>query len=83
MGTVLGCPFGLVNEPRRPGPATLVVVAPGIAEALIATIAGLAAAIRPVIGYNPLLTASCASSGTARRSSRASSSDRRLGARRS
>jgi biopolymer transport protein TolQ len=32
-----------------------VVVAPGIAEALIATIAGLAAAIPAVVGYNHLL----------------------------
>ena len=37
------------------GSASLVVVAPGIAEALIATIAGLAAAIPAVVGYNHLL----------------------------
>jgi biopolymer transport protein TolQ len=34
------------------GQATLAVVAPGIAEALIATIVGLAAAIPAVMGYN-------------------------------
>ena len=34
------------------GTATLAVVAPGIAEALIATVAGLAAAIPAVIAYN-------------------------------
>jgi biopolymer transport protein TolQ len=32
-----------------------VVVAPGIAEALIATVAGLAAAIPAVVAYNHLL----------------------------
>ena len=37
------------------GSASLVVVAPRIAEALIATIAGLAAAIPAVVGYNHLL----------------------------
>jgi biopolymer transport protein TolQ len=34
------------------GSASLVVVAPGIAEALIATVVGLAAAIPAVIAYN-------------------------------
>jgi biopolymer transport protein TolQ len=34
------------------GSASLAVVAPGIAEALIATIFGLAVAIPAVIGYN-------------------------------
>jgi biopolymer transport protein TolQ len=37
------------------GSASLAVVAPGIAEALIATAAGLAAAIPAVIGYNILV----------------------------
>jgi biopolymer transport protein TolQ len=36
------------------GSASLVVVAPGIAEALIATVAGLAAAIPAVVGYNAM-----------------------------
>lgn len=34
------------------GSASLAVVAPGIAQALIATIVGLAAAIPAVVGYN-------------------------------
>jgi biopolymer transport protein TolQ len=34
------------------GSATLAVVAPGISEALIATAAGLAAAIPAVVAYN-------------------------------
>jgi biopolymer transport protein TolQ len=34
------------------GSASLAVVAPGISEALVATAAGLAAAIPAVIGYN-------------------------------
>ncbi len=34
------------------GSASLAVVAPGIAEALLATIVGLGAAIPAVIGYN-------------------------------
>jgi biopolymer transport protein TolQ len=34
------------------GSATLAVVAPGIAEALIATVVGLAAAIPAVVAYN-------------------------------
>ena len=38
------------------GSATLAVVAPGISEALIATAAGLAAAIPAVICYNYYLT---------------------------
>jgi biopolymer transport protein TolQ len=40
------------------GSATLAVVAPGISEALIATAAGLAAAIPAVIFYNYFLTQS-------------------------
>lgn len=38
------------------GSASLAVVAPGIAEALITTAAGLAAAIPAVIGYNYFLS---------------------------
>ena len=37
------------------GAASLAVVAPGISEALIATAAGLAAAIPAVMGYNYFL----------------------------
>ena len=40
----------------RIGSASLAVVAPGIAEALIATAAGLAAAIPAVIAYNYYLS---------------------------
>ena len=40
----------------RVGAASLAVVAPGIAEALIATAAGLAAAIPAVIAYNYFLS---------------------------
>ncbi len=54
MGTVWGVMAAFVNIGAQ-GSATLVVVAPGIAEALIATIAGLAAAIPSVIGYNHCL----------------------------
>lgn len=54
MGTVWGVMVSFVNIGAQ-GSATLVVVAPGIAEALIATIAGLAAAIPAVIGYNHCL----------------------------
>ena len=41
-----------VSRPRQRGQATLANVAPGIAEALIATAIGLFAAIPAVIGYN-------------------------------
>jgi biopolymer transport protein TolQ len=54
MGTVWGVMVSFVNIGAQ-GSATLVVVAPGIAEALVATIAGLAAAIPAVIGYNHCL----------------------------
>jgi biopolymer transport protein TolQ len=54
LGTVWGVMISFVNIGAQ-GSATLVVVAPGIAEALIATIAGLAAAIPSVIGYNHCL----------------------------
>ena len=40
----------------RVGSASLAVVAPGIAEALIATAAGLAAAIPAVVAYNYYLS---------------------------
>ena len=51
MGTVWGVMTSFLNIGTQ-GSASLVVVAPGIAEALIATIAGLAAAIPAVVGYN-------------------------------
>jgi biopolymer transport protein TolQ len=54
MGTVWGVMTSFLNIGAQ-GSASLMVVAPGIAEALIATIAGLAAAIPAVVGYNHLL----------------------------
>jgi biopolymer transport protein TolQ len=54
LGTVWGVMVAFVDIGAQ-GSATLVVVAPGIAEALIATVAGLAAAIPAVIGYNHCL----------------------------
>lgn len=54
MGTVWGVMSAFLNIGAQ-GSASLVVVAPGIAEALITTIAGLAAAIPAVVGYNHLI----------------------------
>ena len=54
MGTVWGVMSSFINIGAQ-GSASLVVVAPGIAEALIATVAGLAAAIPAVVGYNHLV----------------------------
>ncbi len=54
LGTVWGVMSSFLGMGVR-GSATLSVVAPGIAEALIATVAGLAAAIPAVIAYNYFL----------------------------
>ncbi len=54
MGTVWGVMSAFLSIGAQ-GSASLVVVAPGIAEALITTVAGLAAAIPAVVGYNHLL----------------------------
>lgn len=54
MGTVWGVMSAFLNIGTQ-GSASLVVVAPGIAEALIATVAGLAAAIPAVVAYNHCL----------------------------
>jgi biopolymer transport protein TolQ len=54
MGTVWGIMVAFLGIGAQ-GSASLLVVAPGIAEALIATIAGLAAAIPAVVGYNQFL----------------------------
>ncbi len=54
MGTVWGVMTAFLSIGAQ-GSASLVVVAPGIAEALITTVAGLFAAIPAVIGYNHLL----------------------------
>ena len=51
LGTVVGIMVSFW-EIGRSGSASLAVVAPGIAEALLATIVGLAAAIPAVIAYN-------------------------------
>ena len=52
---LLGTCWGIMNSfvgIGATGSASLVVVAPGIAEALMATVVGLAAAIPAVVGYN-------------------------------
>jgi len=54
LGTVWGVMSSFLGMGVR-GSATLAVVAPGIAEALIATVAGLFAAIPAVIAYNYFL----------------------------
>lgn len=51
LGTVVGVMDSFWSIGER-GSASLTVVAPGIAEALLATIVGLAAAIPAVIGFN-------------------------------
>jgi len=51
LGTVVGVMDSFWSIGER-GSASLTIVAPGIAEALLATIVGLAAAIPAVIGYN-------------------------------
>jgi biopolymer transport protein TolQ len=56
FGTVWGI-MGAFQGIGAMGSASLSVVAPGIAEALIATAAGLVAAIPAVIGYNYFLSA--------------------------
>jgi biopolymer transport protein TolQ len=56
---LFGTVWGIMNSFRSigaKGAANLAVVAPGIAEALIATAMGLVAAIPAVVGYNHLLT---------------------------
>ncbi len=56
---LFGTVWGIMNSFMgigRVGSASLAVVAPGIAEALIATAAGLAAAIPAVIAYNYYLS---------------------------
>lgn len=55
---LLGTVWGIINAFRgigAAGSASLAVVAPGIAEALITTAAGLAAAIPAVVAYNAYL----------------------------
>jgi len=55
---LLGTVWGIMNsflQLGRQGSATLDVVGPGIAEALITTVGGLAVAIPAVVGYNALV----------------------------
>jgi biopolymer transport protein TolQ len=51
LGTVLGVMDAFIGIATR-GSGNIAAVAPGVAEALVATVAGLAAAIPAVIGYN-------------------------------
>jgi len=51
LGTVLGVMDAFLGIARG-GSGNLSVVAPGVAEALITTVAGLAAAIPALVGYN-------------------------------
>lgn len=55
LGTVLGI-IGAFREIGIQGSASIAAVAPGVAEALVATAAGLFAAIPAVIAYNYYLT---------------------------
>jgi biopolymer transport protein TolQ len=55
LGTVLGI-IDAFREIGHQGTASIAVVAPGVAEALVATAAGLFAAIPAVIGYNYFLS---------------------------
>ncbi len=52
FGTVWGIMTSFIGLAGSQGVPTLQAVAPGIAEALVATAVGLAAAIPAVIGYN-------------------------------
>ncbi len=52
FGTVWGIMTSFIGLAGSQGVPSLQVVAPGIAEALIATAIGLAAAIPAVVGYN-------------------------------
>lgn len=55
FGTVWGIMAAFINIARK-GDASLLTVAPGIAEALIATAIGLVAAIPAVVAYNYFVT---------------------------
>jgi biopolymer transport protein TolQ len=55
LGTVLGI-IDAFREIGHQGTASIAAVAPGVAEALVATAAGLFAAIPAVIGYNYFLS---------------------------
>jgi biopolymer transport protein TolQ len=51
LGTVLGVMDAFIGIASK-GSGNIGAVAPGVAEALVTTVAGLAAAIPAVIGYN-------------------------------
>ncbi len=51
LGTVWGIMYSFINISQH-GSASIAVVAPGIAEALITTIAGLCVAIPAMVGHN-------------------------------
>jgi biopolymer transport protein TolQ len=51
LGTVWGIMFSFINISQQ-GSASIAVVAPGIAEALVTTIAGLLVAIPAMVGHN-------------------------------
>ena len=55
LGTVLGI-IDAFREIGKMGTASIAAVAPGVAEALVATAAGLLTAIPAVIAYNYFLT---------------------------
>ena len=55
LGTVLGI-IDAFQEIGKMGTASIAAVAPGVAEALVATAAGLLTAIPAVIAYNYFLT---------------------------
>ena len=55
LGTVWGIMYSFINISRQ-GSASIGTVAPGIAEALITTLAGLLVAIPAMVGHNFLTT---------------------------
>ena len=55
LGTVWGIMYSFINISQQ-GNASIDTVAPGIAEALITTIAGLLAAIPAMVGHNYLMS---------------------------
>lgn len=55
LGTVLGVMDAFIGIASK-GSGNIAAVAPGVAEALVTTVAGLAAAIPAVIGYNLFAT---------------------------
>lgn len=56
LGTVWGVMIAFAGIAMQNGPATIQSLAPGVASALLCTVAGLLVAIPAVFGYNYLLT---------------------------